>query len=268
MLHLLRQDWKDNHLGGRYHPYAPLHGQDNTARRWWPVQHCTVQIQPDKLGVRPHPLWDGAHDPALDFLDRPSHRGPRPHSLGSMPSTSWPAKVTDDLGAATCSRTIATTPPGEQETMTKATARPQRAGQLVNHHHANSVVTTGTIASATPRRDVGARPRWWPILERVMTPGQDGLACKPSILTSPTLGLTTTRSGEPFSICNLAPKLYIRAARPPIQGDELLRLHLGFHTPHSYHFPLAYTPHYENFRALNRGTRTWTISETGRRASA
>jgi hypothetical protein len=109
------------------------------------------------MGVRPHPLWDGTHDPGLDFQDRPSHRGPRPHSLGSRPSTSRPAKAIDDLGAATCSCTVATTPPGEYETMTKATARPQRAGQLVNHHHADSAVTTGTATSATPQRDGGEK---------------------------------------------------------------------------------------------------------------
>ena len=58
-----------------------------------------------------------------------------------------PAKATDDLGAATFSRTVAATPPGEQETITKATVRPRHAGQLVNHHCANGAVTTGTVAS-------------------------------------------------------------------------------------------------------------------------
>ena len=36
----------------------------------------TVQIQLDKMGIRSYPLQDGAHDPDLDFQDRPSHWGP------------------------------------------------------------------------------------------------------------------------------------------------------------------------------------------------
>ena len=54
--------------------------------------------------------------------------------------------MTHDLEVATYSLTITMTLLGEQETMTKATARPYRIGQLVNHRHANSVVTTSTIA--------------------------------------------------------------------------------------------------------------------------
>jgi len=51
------------------------------------------------------------------------------------------------MGATTYSRTIAMTPLEEQETMTKAMARPRRTEQLVNQHHANIAVTTSTVAS-------------------------------------------------------------------------------------------------------------------------
>jgi hypothetical protein len=148
----------------------------------------------------------------------------------------------------------------------KATTRPCRAGQLMNHRHANSVVTTGLVASrhAMPRR--GSKIKTTTTPKHVLTPGQDRLACKPSLLASPSLGLTTTRSVEPFSICNMAPKLY-KEGRPPIQGDGLLRLHSGIRSPHSsYLFPLAYTPYCKNFRAFNRRTRTRTLSKTERRA--
>ena len=51
------------------------------------------------------------------------------------------------------SLTVATTPLGGQETMAKATASPRHIVQLANHRHANSAVTTGTVAPrhATPR---------------------------------------------------------------------------------------------------------------------
>jgi hypothetical protein len=41
--------------------------------------------------------------------------------------------------------------------MTKATMRPHRIGRLANHHRANSAVTTGTVAPATPYCDMGTR---------------------------------------------------------------------------------------------------------------
>jgi hypothetical protein len=97
---------------------------------------------------------------------------------------------------------------------------------------------------------------------------KDGLPCRPSLLVSPSLRLTSTQSEEPHSVCNLAPGLYIRAVRPPIQGDGLSRLHSGGPSPHSSNlFPLAYL-HCKNFRAFNRGTRAQTLSETRRRALA
>jgi hypothetical protein len=73
----------------------------------------------------------------------------------------------------------------------------------------------------------------------------------------------------PFSICNMAPGLYKRATKPPIQGNKLSRFHSGIRSPHSsYIFPLAYTPYCKRFRAFNRGTQTRTLCETGHRASA
>jgi hypothetical protein len=72
----------------------------------------------------------------------------------------------------------------------------------------------------------------------------------------------------PLSTCNLAPGLYIRVTRPPIQGDKLSRLYSGIRSPHSsYLFPLAYTPCCKRFRVFNRGTQTRTLSEIGCRAS-
>jgi adenylosuccinate synthase len=57
------------------------------------------------------------------------------------------SKVTNDPVNATYSLNVATTLPGKQETMKKATVRPRRIGWLASHHYANSVVTTGTVAS-------------------------------------------------------------------------------------------------------------------------
>jgi hypothetical protein len=54
---------------GRWHPCTTLHRQDNTARRWRPVRHPTIQIWYDKKVIRPHPLQDGTHDPSLDNQD-------------------------------------------------------------------------------------------------------------------------------------------------------------------------------------------------------
>ena len=52
-----------------------------------------------------------------------------------MTTSSTSNKMTNDLGAATNSRTA---PPGDKEAMTKAMARPCRVGRLVNHHRAYS----------------------------------------------------------------------------------------------------------------------------------
>jgi hypothetical protein len=53
----------------------------------------------------------------------------------------------DDPEAATYSRIATMAPPGEHEMMMKAMARPCHVGQLVNHHHANSAITTDIVAS-------------------------------------------------------------------------------------------------------------------------
>ena len=45
------------------------------------------QSQPDKTGVRPHPLRDGSHDPNLDFQGQLGRQEPRPHDLGTRPLT-------------------------------------------------------------------------------------------------------------------------------------------------------------------------------------
>jgi hypothetical protein len=84
------------------------------------------------------------------------------------------SKATDDPGAGTYSLTVATMPPGEQETMMEATASSRHTGQLANHHHANIVVTTGTVASchAMPRR--GLKTIMTTISERTLT--QDKMA--------------------------------------------------------------------------------------------
>jgi hypothetical protein len=92
-------------------PACP-HRQDNTTGRWWLVQHPTVQIQLDKTGTWPHPLRDGAHDLGLDFQNRPSRRGPWPRSPRLRPPA-LRAKVTNNPAAATYSRTVTMTPPGE-----------------------------------------------------------------------------------------------------------------------------------------------------------
>jgi len=112
------------------------------------------------------------------------------------------------------------TPPGEQETMTKATAGPRRAKQLVNQHNANIVFTTSTVASRHDMPGRGSKTTTTTVPGCALTPGQDSVPCKPSLLVSPSLRLTTTRSGEPLSVCNLAPELYIRAARPSNQGTD------------------------------------------------
>ena len=131
------------------------------------------------------------------------------------------------------------TPLGEQETMTKATIGPRRAKQLVNQHHANIVFMTGTVASRHAMPGRGSKTTTTTVPGCALTPGQDNLPCKPSLLVSPSLRLTTTRSEEPHSVCNMAPELYIRVAKPPIS-----RLYSGSPSPHSsYLFPLAYTPH-------------------------
>ena len=57
---------------------------------------------------------------------------------------------------------------------------------------------------------------------------------QPSLLASPSLGLSTTRvRGTHLSICNLALELNIRAARAPFMGDGLSKLHSGFCPFHS-----------------------------------
>ena len=65
------------------------------------------------------------------------------------------SKVTNDPVMATYSLTVGTTRPGDQETMTKTMASSHRTGQPVNHHHANSVIMIGTIAThhTTPRHE-------------------------------------------------------------------------------------------------------------------
>jgi hypothetical protein len=72
-----------------------------------------------------------------------------------MATSSAGNKTTNDLEAATNSCTM---PLGAQEVMTKATTRPRRLGWLVDHHHAYSAATTGTVRHTTPLRDVGTRP--------------------------------------------------------------------------------------------------------------
>jgi hypothetical protein len=140
---------------------------------------------------------------------------------------------------------------------------------MATHHHVNGVIMTDTVASRHAIPQHGNKAMTTTTLGRVLMPGQNDLSCRPSLLVSPSLRLTSTRSREPHSVCNLAPGLYIRAVRPPIQGDGLSRLHSGGLSPHSSNlFPLAYTPYCKNFRAFNRGTRTQTLSETGRRAPA
>jgi hypothetical protein len=63
--------------------------------------------------------------------------------------------------------------------MTKATTRPCRTGRLANHHRANSVVTTGTVAPRhhMPRR--GHKTMTTTMLGRTLMPKQDDLPCKP-----------------------------------------------------------------------------------------
>ena len=67
--------------------------------------------------------------------------------LEIVATSSASSKTTNDLGAATNSRT---TLPDDQEAMTKATARPRRTRELVNHRHAYSATTTGTVAPRHP----------------------------------------------------------------------------------------------------------------------
>jgi hypothetical protein len=112
---------------GRRHPSVPLCWQDNTAGRWWRVRHC--RLNPPRQDGRTAP-------PTTEWVALPRPWLPRPTKpLGALTSWSrsrplapWPRRATHDLEAATCSLVVATTPPGEQKTMTKATTRPHRAG--------------------------------------------------------------------------------------------------------------------------------------------
>jgi hypothetical protein len=67
--------------------------------------------------------------------------------VGIMAISSTSSKMINNLGVATNSHT---TPPGDQEAMTKATTRPRHIGRLANHHHVYSSATTGTVAPRLP----------------------------------------------------------------------------------------------------------------------
>jgi len=60
-----------------------------------------------------------------------------------MATGSTSSKTTNDLGAATNS---GTSPPGDQEAMMKAIARPHHVGWLAKHQCAHSAATNGTVA--------------------------------------------------------------------------------------------------------------------------
>jgi hypothetical protein len=157
-----------------------------------------------------------------------ARHGSQPHDPGLRSAMLRPRKATHDMRMATL--TIATTPPGEQETMTKATphrtvGEPSPCQQYRHDWH----------CSATPCHAHGMGSKTTTTMPRcTMTPGQDNMACQASLLTSPSLGLSTTRVGRThLSTCNLAPELYIRMVRPPFTGDGLSKLHSGFRPPHS-----------------------------------
>jgi hypothetical protein len=88
------------------------------------------------------------------------------------------------------------------------------------------------------------------------------------IASFPSLGLMTA-CRENITLCTWpSPKLHIRVARAPFQGDGLSRLHSGSPSPLSYLFHSSCILQCKNFRAFKRGTRTRSFSKTGRRAPA
>ena len=97
--------------------------------------------------------------------------------------------------------------------MTKATEGPRRTRQLVNHRHAHSAVMTGTVALCHAMLRHGKQgsddhddDHAW-TYDDAKTRQMD---CWPSLLVSPSLGLSTTRVGRThLSTCNLFPGLYI-----------------------------------------------------------
>jgi hypothetical protein len=66
--------------------------------------------------------------------------------------------------------------------MTKATASPRHIGQLGDQHHANSVVTAGTVASSRTILRHGHKTMTTATQGRVPALGQDSLTCIPSLL--------------------------------------------------------------------------------------
>jgi hypothetical protein len=139
--------------------------------------------------------------------------------------------VTDDPRVATYSHTDATSPPREREMMTTATASSHRTRQLMNHHRANSAVTTGTVAPRHAMPRCGNKTMTTTIPGHVLTLGQDGLPYKPSLLVSPSLRLMTTRSREPLSLSlyvTWPPDSIYGRPGPPSKGDRLSRLHSVF----------------------------------------
>ena len=78
--------------------------------------------------------------------------------------------MTNDLGAATYSLTVAMMPPGDQEMMTKATASSRRVGQLANHHRANNDIMTSIVASHHAMPRCGHKTKTITMLERMMMP--------------------------------------------------------------------------------------------------
>jgi hypothetical protein len=144
--------------------------------------HHPNMVRQDSCMTLPTMGW--AHNPGLDFQDRTSHQGPRPRGLGSRPPAPRPAKATDDPRVSTCSLIVTTMLLVEQETMTKATTSSRRTGQRVNHHCANSAVTTDTVASCHTTPRCGHKTMTSTTPGRALTPGQDDLPCKPSLLVS------------------------------------------------------------------------------------
>jgi hypothetical protein len=141
---------QDMRSRGRHHPCT-----DKTTPRGGDDLYGTAPSKdsPTRRAYSPTHYGMGRTTPALTLQDLLSRRGPRPGNPGSRSAASRPEKATSDPRAAACSLTVATTPPGEQETMMKDAARPHHTGQLVNHRHANRADMTGTIAlrHAMPR---------------------------------------------------------------------------------------------------------------------
>jgi hypothetical protein len=115
--------------------------------------------------------------------------------LGVEATGSATSKAANDRGVATYSLIVAMMPPGEQETMMKATASSRRMGQLTNPHRANSTVTTSTVASRHAMLRRRHKTMMTTILGRTLMLRQDDLPCKPSLLVFPPSGSQALNQG-------------------------------------------------------------------------